>query len=59
MYTSIVHDIGKGDALFFIYIGDKVVAKVVLVITTVGPGVVRCNINSTAVQPQHDAPDPN
>ena len=57
MYTYIIHDIGGN--LIVLYIGDKVVAKVVLVITTVGPGVVRCNINSTAVQPQHDAPDPN
>ena len=57
MYTYIVHDIGKGDSLF-LYIGDKVVAKEVIVITTDGR-VVRCNINSTAVQPQHDAPDPN
>ena len=57
MYTYIILDIGGN--LIVLYIGVKVVAKVVLVITTVGPGVVRCNINSTAVQPQHDALDPN
>ena len=56
MYTYIIHDIGGN--LIVLYIGDKVVAKRVIVITTDGR-VVRCNINATAVQPQHDALDPN